>query len=264
MNANNQTKYTVKEMAELSGVSVRTLRFYDEIGLLKPAFYGDNGYRYYQKEQLLLLQQVLFYRELGIELAQIQKILSNPGFDKVQALKSHRENLEKEVQRTQALIQTIDKTLALLEEEIPMRDEEMYYGFDPKKLEEYVQWTREKFGDSAAENYEREMRNWYQNNKNWSKEDAEKVRNSYDELHREFTSALNQGLKPNSAEVQTLVARHYQVVLQFWTPNKTSYIGLGRVYCEHPDYRKLYDRYHPSLAEYLADAINVYAEKELQ
>src|ERR1700756_2841361 len=112
MSANSRQRYTVKQVAKLSGVSVRTLRFYDEISLLKPAFYGDNGYRYYEKEQLLILQQILFYRELGFELAMIQKIVASPEFDKVSALRSHRERLIKESERTKDLICTIDKTLA--------------------------------------------------------------------------------------------------------------------------------------------------------
>lgn len=263
MSAKNRTTYTVKQIAKLSGISVRTLRFYDEIELLKPAFYGDNGYRYYQQEQLLLLQQVLFYRELGFELAQIQNILSDPKFDKVRALKHHREQLERETQRTQSLILTIDKTLALLEKEVPMKDEEMYYGFDQKKLEEYVQWTRERFGDAAAARYKREMIDWHQRNKDWTNEDFAKVRANYDELHQAFTKALNQGIKPSSVEVQAIVARHYKTILEFWTPDRNAYIGLSRVYCEHPDYRKLYDSYHPNLADFLAEAMKVYAEREL-
>src|SRR5271155_1706673 len=98
MSANSRKTYTVKEVAKLSNVSVRALRFYDEIGLLKPAYYGENGYRYYEKEQLLGLQQILFYRELGFELSKIQKIMGDPKFDKVAALKSHREQLARETE----------------------------------------------------------------------------------------------------------------------------------------------------------------------
>lgn len=259
MSANSRNTYTVKKVAELSGVSVRTLRFYDEIGLLKPAFYGDNGYRYYVKEQLLALQQILFYRELGFELAPIQKILADPKFDKVEALRSHREHLEKESQRTRALIRTIDKTLAHLEKEAPMADNEMYLGFDPKKQAEYEQYLIDKYGDSARENIEESKRR----TKEWKKEDYERVKQDYDELHRAFTKALNQGLSPDNAEVQKLVRRHYAVVDRFWTPNREAYIGLGRGYCEHPDFRKLYEGYHPQLAEYLAKAMKIYAESEL-
>jgi DNA-binding transcriptional MerR regulator len=95
-------RYTVKKIAELSGVSVRTLHFYDEIGLLKPAFIGKNGYRYYEREQLLILQQVLFYRKLGFGLEEIQKIVTSPTFNKIEALQAHRSQLEKDAERVRA------------------------------------------------------------------------------------------------------------------------------------------------------------------
>ena len=101
--------YTVKELAKISGVTVRTLHFYDEVGLLKPAYYGSNGYRFYEEDQLLLLQQILFFRELGFDLKQIQKILGRTEFDKIAALTSHRQALEKDLARTSKLIKTIDK-----------------------------------------------------------------------------------------------------------------------------------------------------------
>src|SRR3954462_3076814 len=101
--------YTVKQVAALSGVSVRTLHFYDEVGLLKPAYVGANGYRFYEVPQLLSLQQILFYRELGIELKQIKEILGRADFEKIAALESHRQVLEQNLTRTQTLIETIDK-----------------------------------------------------------------------------------------------------------------------------------------------------------
>ena len=90
-------KYGVKELAEVSGVTVRTLHFYDEVGLLKPAYYGPNGYRFYEKKELLLLQQILFFRELGFELKQIKKILGRSDFDKCAALETHRGVLVKQL-----------------------------------------------------------------------------------------------------------------------------------------------------------------------
>src|SRR6185369_17639561 len=92
--------YTVKKVAAMSGVSVRTLHFYDETGLLKPAYIGANGYRFYEEPQLLTLQQILFYRELGFELKQIQRILGRADFEKLAALQSHRKVLEKDLKRT--------------------------------------------------------------------------------------------------------------------------------------------------------------------
>src|SRR6185369_13564894 len=106
--------YTVKQVAEMSGVSVRTLHFYDETSLLKPAFVGANGYRFYEEAQLLVLQQILFYRELGIELKQIKAILGREGFEKIEALQSHRQVMEEKLARTRSLIETIDKTIAHL------------------------------------------------------------------------------------------------------------------------------------------------------
>src|SRR3954467_13114326 len=99
--------YTVKQLTAMSGVSVRTLHFYDEMGLLKPAYYGTNGYRFYEEPQLLMLQQILFYRELKFELKQIKKILGKADFEKLAALQSHRQVLQQKSVRTGSLIDTI-------------------------------------------------------------------------------------------------------------------------------------------------------------
>jgi len=122
--------YTVKDVAGMSGISVRTLHFYDETGLLKPAAYGANGYRYYEEPQLLTLQQILFYRELGFGLKQIREILSRAEFDTAGALESHRKVLQQNVARTRRLIDTIDKTLEHLKGRTTMQGEEMFAGFN--------------------------------------------------------------------------------------------------------------------------------------
>src|SRR5882757_2298083 len=121
--------YTVKKVAAMSGVSVRTLHFYDETGLLKPAYLGANGYRFYEEPQLLTLQQILFYRELGFELKQIKRILGRADFEKVAALESHRKVLQKNLTRTRTLIETIDKTIEHLKGTKKMKSEEMFAGF---------------------------------------------------------------------------------------------------------------------------------------
>src|SRR6201987_4067540 len=117
--------YTVKQVAAMAGVSVRTLHFYDETGLLKPAYHGANGYRFYEEPQLLTLQQILFYRELGIELKQIKRILSRADFEKVAALESHRELLQGDLGRTRRLIETIERTLEHLKGTKKMKSEGM-------------------------------------------------------------------------------------------------------------------------------------------
>ncbi|HEX3599596.1 MAG TPA: cupin domain-containing protein [Lacipirellulaceae bacterium] len=121
--------YTVKQVAAMSGVSIRTLHFYDEVGLLNPAYVGANGYRFYEEPQLLCLQQILFYRELGIELKQIRAILGQPDFEKIAALESHRQVLELNLARTRVLIETIDKTIAHLKGTKIMKTEELFHGF---------------------------------------------------------------------------------------------------------------------------------------
>jgi DNA-binding transcriptional MerR regulator/quercetin dioxygenase-like cupin family protein len=121
--------YTVKKVAAMSGVSVRTLHFYDETGLLKPAYLGANGYRFYEEPQLLILQQILFYRELGFELKQIKRIVGRADFEKLAALQSHRKVLQKNLTRTRKLIETIEKTILHLKGTKKMKSEEMFGGF---------------------------------------------------------------------------------------------------------------------------------------
>lgn len=121
--------YTVKQVAGISGVSVRTLHFYDETGLLKPAYTNAKGYRIYEEGQLLMLQQILFYRELGFELKRIKEILSQRKFEKTAALRSHRVLLEKKAAQTAALIETIDKTISHLKGGNKMKTKEMFAGF---------------------------------------------------------------------------------------------------------------------------------------
>jgi DNA-binding transcriptional MerR regulator len=121
--------YTVKRVSEMSGVSVRTLHFYDETGLLKPAYKEGNGYRYYKEPQLLKLQQILFYRELGFELKEIKRIVSRRGFARVGALQSHRKVLESNLSRTRRLIDTVDKTIKHLKGKTKMKSEELFAGF---------------------------------------------------------------------------------------------------------------------------------------
>ena len=121
--------YTVKQVSAMSGVSVRALHFYDETSLLKPAYHGANGYRYYEEPQLLRLQQILFYRELGFELKRIKRILGRREFEKIAALESHRQVLDKNLTRTRRLIETIDQTIEHLKGIRKMKNEDMFAGF---------------------------------------------------------------------------------------------------------------------------------------
>jgi DNA-binding transcriptional MerR regulator len=121
--------HTVKQVAAMSGVSVRTLHYYDETALLKPAYTNAHGYRIYEEPQLLMLQQILFYRELGFALKRIKEIVCRRKFEKIAALRSHRQVLEKNVTRTRTLIETIDKTIGHLKGTRKMKNDELFAGF---------------------------------------------------------------------------------------------------------------------------------------
>lgn len=251
-------RYTVNKLAKLSGVSPRTLRFYDEIGLLKPAFYGDNKYRYYEEEQLLMLQQILFFRELGFPLDDIQRIISSDDFDKIEALNAHKSILQKNLESTTVLIRTIDKTISYLRGNAIMSEQEMYAGFDPKKQQEYENYLLDKKVLTESE-----IHKFHEKVKHWKKEDWERHKDHGDEITNAFLATLQKGLKPSDPEVQSIVLRHHNWVKPFWTPSKKSYIELGELYKNHPDFRKFYETYDPALIDYIFDAIQFFAENKL-
>jgi DNA-binding transcriptional MerR regulator len=249
--------YTVKKLAETSGVSIRTLRFYDEIGLLRPARIGDNGYRYYEEEQLLLLQQILFYRELGFPLNDIQAILHKSSFDKITALNSHRKLLTNSVEKTTELIATIDRTIARLKGDKSMSDHDLYKGFSHDQQTAYEQELIARYGESAQARIAQSK----QNTKGWTRDDYRQVAADYDAIHAAMTAQLNAGAPVKSPEVMAIVRQHYDLVCRFWQPDAASYAGLGQLYIDHPDFRKLYDSWHPGLAAYLAEAMKEFASR---
>lgn len=250
--------YTVGKLAKISGVSIRSLHYYDEIDLLKPD-YRQNGYRYYKKEQLLILQQILFFKELGFELEKIKEILEKDDFNKIDALQSHRKILEQNIKRTKNLLKTIDNTIDHLERKKIMQDQEIFWGFEKEKQKEYEEYLVKKYGKQTED----KIMESHKNTKNWKKEDWDKVKVEYDSIYKELVKAIEKKVKPDSTEVQKLIQNYFQIISKFYKPTKETFIGLGQMYLEHPDFRKLYDKYHPDLAKYLAQAMKVYAEKSL-
>ncbi len=251
-------RYTVHKLAKLSGVSPRTLRFYDEIALLKPAFYGDNQYRYYEEEQLLMLQQILFFRELGFPLSDIQQIIRSNDFNKIEALNAHKSILQSSLERTDTLIKTIDKTISHIKGKLIMRDAEMYDGFDPLKQQEHEQYML-KMGILSL----KEIEDSWKKVRHWKKPVWEQFKQDGEKLNLDLAKAMSNHLKPNDMEVQALIQRHYSWVKNFWTPTRESYMALAQMYLDHPDYRYFYNRYHPNLVEYLVEAMKIYSEREL-
>ena len=141
----------MQKLAHLAGVSTRTLRYYDEIGLLKPARINSSGYRIYGQAEVDRLQQILFYKELGVSLDDIRKIINSPSFDRLTALKEHREKLMDKRKQLDFIIANVNKTISSIERGIPMDDKEKFEGLKEKMIDDnekkYGQEVREKYGD---------------------------------------------------------------------------------------------------------------------
>lgn len=156
-------EYTIKKMAEISGVSSRTLRFYDEINLLKPARISSSGYRIYSSKEVDRLQHILFYRSLAFKLDQIRDILDNPTFDPRQALIEHQRMLQEKRTQIDRLLTTIQQTLNSYEGGTPMQDHEKFEGFKKQKLteneENYGQEIRTKYGSKTVNEANRKWQN---------------------------------------------------------------------------------------------------------
>ena len=189
-------RYTVKQLAELAGVTNRTLHYYDEIGLLRPARYGDNGYRYYGEEAVFRLQQILFYRELGLSLGQIKTILDRPDFDLLTALEAHKRALQEKAERIKRLIDTVDLTIMHIRGEINMSTKDFYSGFDEEKQKAYAEEAERRWGETAAQSQRR-----------WNSYSREEKNNFLARMHEISANlAANMDKGPESPEVQDLLS----------------------------------------------------------
>jgi MerR family transcriptional regulator, thiopeptide resistance regulator len=203
---------TVKQLAAISGVTVRTLHHYDEIGLLVPAYVGDNGYRYYERPQLLRLQQILFHREFGVPLNEIGDLLDMEGEDQVGVLLRHRERLKAEARRYADLIATIDCTIAGIQGQGEMKNADLYKGFSAEKQAEYEAWLIERYGEGMKASIER--------SKNTMNKMTEAERTAVmTELHdveQALAEGLRRGIDPTSDAIDKLVTRHRVWVASTW------------------------------------------------
>lgn len=251
--------YTVKQVAQMSGVSVRTLHYYDEIGLLAPSHIGANGYRYYARPALLRLQQILFYRDLGMPLGDIANTIDDPNFNQVEALEMHRVRLTAELDRHRRLIRTIDTTINELRGDKTMQNSNPFQGFSPEKQQAYEKELVDRYGAEAQAGID--------NSKvKMSKMSAAQMAATKIEgnaINKELVVLIDQGAVVEDAAVQVLIERHHKWVSNFWTPNKEAYIGLGQLYTDHADFRAFYDKYDRRLVGFLAEAMRVYAEVSL-
>ena len=254
--------WTVAQVARMSGVSVRTLHHYDEVGLLEPACVGANGYRYYGRDELLRLQQILFHRELGLSLGEIGRILSAEGFDRAQALRAHKARLEADIRRRRTLVRTIDATLAALKGETTMNERAMYRGFDPEVQAAYEKELVETRGPGMQDRIDQAKAGM----NNWRQADFDAMQAESEAIEAAMASALAQGLAPDCATVKALMARQHAWITRSWNREAPAeaFEGLGRMYVEDARFTAHYDGRAPGLAEYMAAAISAYATSVLR
>jgi DNA-binding transcriptional MerR regulator len=251
-----QDSYSVSQLAALSGISVRALHHYDEIGLLKPASVGLNGYRYYGREQLLRLQQILFHRELGLSLDEIRRTIDMPGFDRAAALRHHREKLVTEIARLRELTATIDDTLADLEGGKPMNEKSMFRGFDAEARERSEAWAVERYGKWARLGIETRD----QIIEGWTPAEHEAHRNEMGAIFRDFAAALSDGLAADSERPQGIVLRLHTAASNAWTGpiGRGGFLNMAEIYTENPDIRARLDGRAPGLADFVGRAMRIF------
>ncbi|MBI1408265.1 MAG: MerR family transcriptional regulator [Caulobacter sp.] len=249
--------YTVAEVARMSGVSVRTLHHYDDLGLLTPARVGDNGYRLYGRAELLRLQQILFHRELEFPLEAIKAVLAAPDFDRLEALRRQKRALSDKAARYRRLLRTLDATLAELEGTTQMSDQDLYAGFTPEQQAGHEAWLSDRYGEGARDRIAGARAKM----KRWSKGDFAAFKAEGEAIEQAMARALGEGLPVDSAAVRALMARHHAWVAASWPapPTADAFAGLGAMYLEHPEFTARYEAIAAGLSEYLAEAMASYA-----
>lgn len=250
-------EYTVQKLARLAGISTRTLRYYDEIGLLKPAMINSSGYRIYGKDEVDRLQQIMFYRDLGVELESIKMILASPSFDFSAALHEHHANLLSRKQQLDILIENVEKTIGMTEGRILMSDKEKFEGFKQKLIDDnetkYGSEIREKYGEEVVERSNQKL-------KNMSEEQYASIEKLSNELNGTLKLACTDG-NPSSDLAQKACELHKKWLQNFWeTYSKEAHMGLAQMYVDDERFKAYYDNIAPGCAEFLRDAMRIYTE----
>ncbi|ABO65826.1 Transcriptional activator TipA [Geobacillus thermodenitrificans NG80-2] len=243
------------ELAKLAGVTSRTLRYYDEIGLLKPARLSDAGYRLYGPREVDLLQQILFYRELGVDLETIKQIVHSPEFDELEALRQHRQQLLEKRRHLDALIASVEKTIIAKEGGITMSDKEKFAAFKERLIEEnerkYGEEIRQKYGDEQVDRSNNRLRNM-------TKEQFDEAERLGKEVLEVLKEAMQDG-DPAGEKAQRAADLHRQWLCFWWDHySKEAHAGLAHMYVEDERFKAHYDQVHPGAAEFLKEAILIY------
>ena len=251
-------EYTIKAISQLAGVSTRTLRYYDEIGILKPARINSSGYRIYGEKEIDILQQILFYRELDFNLDSIKEIIQSPNFDEINALKQHYNELLAKRQRIDTLIYNVEKTIFNKERRLKMRDEEKFQGFKKKLIEDnekkYGEVVREEYGEEAVKRSNEQFMNMTKQQYNELNELGNKVLETLKEAYKTGNPAGELGQK-------TADLHRKWITLCWGDYSPEAHANLTQMYVDDERFRSYYDKEQPGSAEFLRDAVKIYTEK---
>jgi MerR family transcriptional regulator, thiopeptide resistance regulator len=240
------TVYTVKQLAVLAGVSIRTLHYYDQFGLLAPEFRTANGYRHYGESAVIRLQQIMFFRELDFSLKEIKAIMARPDFSTLDALEQHRVLLKKRAARLHGLLQTVDRTVKKLKGENEMSIKDYYKGFSDEQIEKYRKEVKERWGgDTLRESEARVIR--------LGKAKFAALQEQGGKIFQTIADNMDKGV--DSLAVQEQVVKWRRWLEYFHHYSDEAALGLGRAYSGHPDFAAFYNDIKPGLAEFFTKAI---------
>lgn len=242
-----EANFTVGEVARLAKVTVRTLHHYDAIGLLSPSGRSDSGYRLYGRADLERLQQIRLYRELGMSLDAIRAVLDDPDFDRVTALRRHREALLERIEDAERLVRTVDATLAAISEDTPMSMSDLFDGFDP---DAHAPEAEVRWGDTPQFQQSQQRTKGY-GPKQWAAIQAETQ-----EINALFAAQLAAGLPPESTEAMDAAEAHRQHITRwFYTCSRAMHAQVAQMYTEDPRFEAHYEKVVPGLAAYVRAAV---------
>lgn len=254
-------EYTVRKLGMMAGISTRTLRYYDEIGILKPARINSSGYRIYGQKEVDRLQQILFYRELGVSLESIKDIMSASSFDEVTALREHREKLLEKRQQLDLILANVEKTIAVKEGRTTMNDKEKFAGFKQELIDtnekEYGKEIRAKYGNEAVDKSNNKIKNM--------------TETQYDEITKlgeTVLETLNDAFEtgdPAGELAQKAADLHRQWLSFYWDSySKEAHAGVAQMYVDDERFKAYYEKKHPGAAEFLRDAVFLYTGQNLK
>lgn len=247
-----QDAWPISEVARMAGVSSRTLRHYEERGLISPAFTGTNGYRFYGMDELLRLQRILLLRRLGLGLEEIARILAGQT-DEMEALAVHQRWLQEESLRLTHMAEAVQATLEMLMQGGTMDAQELFRGFSENPYEEEA---RQRWGDAPVDASQARLTSLGTDRQRELLQEAQAI-------NTELAACLRAHLAPSDTRVSAAVARHYRWVCAGWTPDRDAYKALGSMYVQDGRFTAFYDREAPGLAAYLSTAIDAWADANL-